>query len=232
MWTRPVEQVVSQATRAPGSCAKMASRMASEIWSQILSGCPSVTDSDVKELWTLGKASYKIFGRNATVETKSAQPERLRAVTLIFRFPAGLGTLRIQRRLSGFIGPVPSAALDKLLFCCCELVYHRFLAKSTIFRCAVQTVCTKVGQMRQRVWFWRRAFPIGGRWPRPRPRPDEGKALLAAHRRVVASTRPSSVTFGDSFPLRGGKPFSLFSRAARRTAACKSGSRAPRPADL
>jgi hypothetical protein len=31
-----------------GSSLRMASRTASEIWSAILSGCPSVTDSDVK----------------------------------------------------------------------------------------------------------------------------------------------------------------------------------------
>ena len=143
------------------------------------------------------------------METKSAQPERLRAVTLIFRFPAGLGTLRIHAGCRASSGLFPQPLLISCYSVVVKLVYHRFLAKSTIFRCAVQTVCTKVGQMRQRVWFWRRAFPIRGRWPRPRPRPDEGKALLAAHRRVVASTRPSSVTFGDSFPLRGGKPFSL-----------------------
>src|SRR5581483_7316851 len=39
---------VSQATRLAGSSFRQASRMASEIWSAILSGCPSVTDSDVK----------------------------------------------------------------------------------------------------------------------------------------------------------------------------------------
>ena len=39
---------VSQATRAAGSCARIESRIESEIWSAILSGCPSVTDSDVK----------------------------------------------------------------------------------------------------------------------------------------------------------------------------------------
>ena len=38
---------VSQATRLVGSSARQASRMASEIWSAILSGCPSVTDSEV-----------------------------------------------------------------------------------------------------------------------------------------------------------------------------------------
>src|SRR6202521_5779799 len=39
---------VSQATRAWGSWASMPSRTASETWSQTLSGCPSVTDSDVR----------------------------------------------------------------------------------------------------------------------------------------------------------------------------------------
>src|SRR5258708_34458965 len=48
--TRPVVMTVSQATRASGSLARMASRMASEIWSATLSGWPSVTDSDVKRL--------------------------------------------------------------------------------------------------------------------------------------------------------------------------------------
>ena len=38
----------AQATRAMGSFSRMASSTASEIWSQILSGCPSVTDSEVK----------------------------------------------------------------------------------------------------------------------------------------------------------------------------------------
>src|SRR6202035_4157872 len=46
--TRPVAVRVSQATRLDGSSARQASRIASEIWSAILSGWPSVTDSDVK----------------------------------------------------------------------------------------------------------------------------------------------------------------------------------------
>ena len=46
--TSPVVQQVSHATLDIGSFASIASRTASEIWSQILSGCPSVTDSDVK----------------------------------------------------------------------------------------------------------------------------------------------------------------------------------------
>jgi hypothetical protein len=44
----PVVVAVSHATRAIGSFVRMASRTASEIWSQTLSGWPSVTDSDVK----------------------------------------------------------------------------------------------------------------------------------------------------------------------------------------
>src|SRR5713226_3677994 len=43
----PVVTRVSQATLPLGSCSSTASRTASEIWSAILSGCPSVTDSDV-----------------------------------------------------------------------------------------------------------------------------------------------------------------------------------------
>src|SRR6266567_152796 len=45
---RPVVRRVSQATRDSGSPASAASTTASEIWSAILSGCPSVTDSEVK----------------------------------------------------------------------------------------------------------------------------------------------------------------------------------------
>src|SRR3954469_12316165 len=48
MCTWPVVMRVSTATRLRGSSASMASRIASLIWSAILSGCPSVTDSDVK----------------------------------------------------------------------------------------------------------------------------------------------------------------------------------------
>src|SRR5512143_2569842 len=50
--TRPVVVAVSQATRASGSSRMIASRMASEIWSHILSGWPSVTDSEVNRYWS------------------------------------------------------------------------------------------------------------------------------------------------------------------------------------
>src|SRR5947208_16370828 len=46
--TRPVFTSVSQATRPEGSSRSTASRTPSEIWSAILSGWPSVTDSEVK----------------------------------------------------------------------------------------------------------------------------------------------------------------------------------------
>ena len=45
--TWPVVISVSTATRLRGSCASSASRMPSLIWSAILSGWPSVTDSEV-----------------------------------------------------------------------------------------------------------------------------------------------------------------------------------------
>ncbi len=48
--TSPVVTRVSAATRAFLSWAMRASRMASEIRSASLSGCPSVTDSDVTSL--------------------------------------------------------------------------------------------------------------------------------------------------------------------------------------
>src|SRR5579872_1100567 len=48
MTTRPVAVRVSQATRLMGSSARQASSTESETWSAILSGCPSVTDSEVK----------------------------------------------------------------------------------------------------------------------------------------------------------------------------------------
>src|SRR5579863_4501221 len=48
--TRPVAVRVSQATRLVASSARQASRMATEIWSAILSGWPSVTDSEVNKI--------------------------------------------------------------------------------------------------------------------------------------------------------------------------------------
>ncbi|MNN38138.1 hypothetical protein D3C81_1521200 [compost metagenome] len=53
MIATPVFTRVSQATRAYLSWVMMASSTASEIWSAILSGCPSDTDSEVKREYSL-----------------------------------------------------------------------------------------------------------------------------------------------------------------------------------
>ena len=165
------------------------------------------------------------------METKSAQPERLRAVTLIFRFPAGLGTLRIHAGCRASSGLFPQPLLISCYSVVVKLVYHRFLAKSTIFRCAVQAVCTKAVQMRRRVWFWRRAFPIGGRWPRPARGRMRAKFSLPPIDEWLREPGPHQSPSVTASPCAG-EAFLTFSRAAHRTAACKSGSRAPRPADL
>src|ERR1700710_530126 len=62
--TRPVVIRVSQATRPMGSSLRTASRTESEIWSAILSGWPSVTDSDVKVNERFGMAA-RLAGRHA-----------------------------------------------------------------------------------------------------------------------------------------------------------------------
>ena len=125
MWTRPVEAQVSQATRASGSWVRISSRIASEIWSQILSGCPSVTDSEVNRclainfvLHVCGESCTASYTSIKFAQTKTLRTEALSVCTLIFRFPAGFGTLCSSHRLSGFTGPVPSAALDKSVFSC------------------------------------------------------------------------------------------------------------------
>src|SRR5574341_855478 len=62
--TNPVLVAVSQATRERGSCSRQASNTASLIWSQSLSGCPSVTDSDVNiRLGEVIKVSLMIYLR-------------------------------------------------------------------------------------------------------------------------------------------------------------------------
>src|SRR6185436_15422980 len=70
--TRPVVTSVSQATRPSGSSERTASRTESEIWSATLSGCPSVTDSDVN------RNSRAAMGPQATQNARllDAQEER------------------------------------------------------------------------------------------------------------------------------------------------------------
>ena len=62
--TNPVVTVVSQATLACGSFSKSASNIASDIWSHILSGCPSVTDSEVNKCFAIKVPSYYLLTLN------------------------------------------------------------------------------------------------------------------------------------------------------------------------
>ena len=64
-------------TRLIGSCSMQASRIASEIASQTLSGCPSVTDSDVKSNFSIYLSPFKIkspllSGPNLILKIKSS----------------------------------------------------------------------------------------------------------------------------------------------------------------
>src|SRR3982075_3697393 len=77
--TRPVVISVSQATRPMGSSFRTASRTESEIWSAILSGWPSVTDSDVKVNERFDMAA-RLAGRNAEEGGERRLRRRLPAV--------------------------------------------------------------------------------------------------------------------------------------------------------
>src|SRR5580704_11867687 len=68
--TSPVVSRVSHATRLSGSSARSASRTESEIWSAILSGWPSVTDSEVKVYRVLTGGSILIGGAGPGRETE------------------------------------------------------------------------------------------------------------------------------------------------------------------
>src|SRR5690349_21950761 len=70
MTTRPVDTSVSAATLPVGSCSRIASSTASEIWSATLSGWPSETDSDVKRKLLMYDPLER--GRCPAVQLKSA----------------------------------------------------------------------------------------------------------------------------------------------------------------
>src|SRR5438477_6982075 len=63
---RPVVTSVSHATRLWGSWAISASSTESEIWSAILSGCPSVTDSEVNRWRAPMNAPVESIGGRST----------------------------------------------------------------------------------------------------------------------------------------------------------------------
>src|SRR5690606_13178905 len=66
----PVLTMVSQATRARLSWARIASSTASEIWSATLSGWPSETDSEVKRVLDIGLISLDSDGKMAANDTR------------------------------------------------------------------------------------------------------------------------------------------------------------------
>src|SRR6476659_3919651 len=78
--TSPVVVAVSHATRAFGSSRMIASRMASDTWSHILSGWPSVTDSDVNRYCAASTmlVIWLLFGvrRRVPRPLSDAGPER------------------------------------------------------------------------------------------------------------------------------------------------------------
>src|SRR5262249_32924948 len=65
--TMPVFVIVSHATRLFGSCARIASRIASDTWSAILSGWPSATDSEVNRYDLLIVPYLMFFERKLVV---------------------------------------------------------------------------------------------------------------------------------------------------------------------
>src|SRR5215218_1342389 len=119
MWTWPVVIMVSTATRLFGSSESIASRMESLIWSAILSGWPSVTDSEVKRrrdtrhslTWWTSRRTVRstAAGRNATGwgGHRCAHPSRsvLRGAREAGADgrpdPRGHGVLRAARHLDG-----------------------------------------------------------------------------------------------------------------------------------
>jgi hypothetical protein len=102
--TSPVVTSVSQATLLWGSSAMTASRMASEIWSAILSGCPSVTDSEVKRCEPLSFWSSAAFQAvvlavfSAILLTFLVFPAAMRYALYHFHNIAIVAMLAIRRR--------------------------------------------------------------------------------------------------------------------------------------
>ena len=87
--TSPVVVAVSQATRLMGSFSIKASKIASEIASHILSGWPSVTDSDVNNLLSISNSPFLFC--MVSVSFKQADPEvsPFSGITASIHIPAG-----------------------------------------------------------------------------------------------------------------------------------------------
>src|SRR2546422_2797759 len=79
--TRPVVTSVSHATRLFRSSCSTASRIVSETWSAILSGWPSVTDSDVKRNSREDMAGGRLAARrSALLDLEEQRADRRVAV--------------------------------------------------------------------------------------------------------------------------------------------------------
>src|SRR5580704_16765388 len=93
----PVLASVSSATRELGSSVRSASRTASEIWSHILSGWPSETDSDVNRKSLSGiirdSSLERLFGQDS--DSTYAGAARDRGVQLCFS-SSGLSIARAR----------------------------------------------------------------------------------------------------------------------------------------
>src|SRR5260370_17844490 len=100
----PVVTRVSQATRPLGSCFRTSSRTASEIWSAILSGWPSVTDSDVNR--NLGKDSLKLILLHNLRGRCGKHPYECSTLLNLTKLPLAQG--RINGLIPSFYSPIPS----------------------------------------------------------------------------------------------------------------------------
>src|SRR5579864_6404555 len=92
---RPFVMAVSHATRACASWSSIPSRTASETWSQILSGWPSVTDSEVSRYEGEEAKEVVTTGANDTVGLVRARPLGTVVVPAVFGILAE--KLRLQR---------------------------------------------------------------------------------------------------------------------------------------
>src|SRR6476620_7458660 len=100
----PVVTRTSQATRPVGSLAITASRTASEIWSAILSGCPSVTDSEVNMCRCVSAIPALLWGKPPGVWLfLCRQPQYYRRFSLAD--PSGKGQMTVGTRVLESLRP-------------------------------------------------------------------------------------------------------------------------------
>ena len=127
-------QVVSHATRPFGSCARIASSTASEILSQILSGCPSVTDSDVKRCLALCILLCLYYTNKK--HRRRCEPRCFLSPYLSAKMLWDLAPCLVQ--VAGLHRACPSVTLYKEIFCSCRKIFY------TVLRClSTETFCIR-----------------------------------------------------------------------------------------